>query len=72
MGFDSELTKSPAGKVMSDEIDPEYSYTPESNWKATYLVPVFADVKYSFVNRLVSPFVSLKVGSTETARKHIG
>ena len=28
-----------------------------------YLVPVFADVKYSFINRLASPFVSLKGGA---------
>lgn len=28
----------------------------------TYLVPVFADVKYSFLNTLASPFVSLKAG----------
>lgn len=30
--------------------------------KPTYLVPVFADIKYSFINRLASPFVNLKAG----------
>ncbi len=29
---------------------------------AAYLIPVFADVKYSFMNKLASPFVSLKAG----------
>ena len=28
----------------------------------TYYTPVFAEVKYSFINRLASPFVSTKVG----------
>lgn len=28
----------------------------------TYLVPVFADIKYSFINMLASPFVSLRAG----------
>ncbi len=30
--------------------------------KITYYTPVFADVKYSFINRLASPFVSAKAG----------
>ena len=63
VGFAAELTKSPVARTVSDEVDPEYSYTPESNWNATYLVPVFADIKYSFINMLASPFVSLKAGS---------
>lgn len=29
----------------------------------TYLVPVFADIKYSFINSTATPFVSLKAGS---------
>lgn len=32
------------------------------NADARICVPIFADVKYSFMNRLVSPFVSLKTG----------
>lgn len=28
----------------------------------TYYTPVFADIKYSFINRLASPFVSAKAG----------
>lgn len=34
--------------IMADEV--------------TYYTPVFADVKYSFINRLASPFVSAKAG----------
>ena len=30
--------------------------------KPTYLVPVFADIKYSFINMKATPFVSLKAG----------
>ena len=30
--------------------------------KTRYQVPVFAEIKYSFLNRLVSPFVDLKAG----------
>lgn len=31
--------------------------------KPTYLVPLFADVKYSFMNDMATPFVSLKGGA---------
>ena len=48
-GFGAELTK---------ETD-----TPESNWNASYFVPVFADIKYSFTKTVVTPFVSLKGGA---------
>ena len=48
-GFGAELTKE--------------TETPESNWNASYLVPVFADIKYSFLNTLATPFVSLKGGA---------
>ena len=48
-GFGAELTK---------EAD-----TPESNWNASYFVPVFADIKYSFTKTVVTPFVSLKGGA---------
>lgn len=63
VGFAAELTRSTISRSISDELDPEYSYTPESSWKATYLVPVFAEIKYSFINMLASPFVSLRAGS---------
>ena len=64
-GFGAVLTKNPVAtaSVADDVIDPEYSYTPESNWNASYLVPVFADIKYSFLNTLATPFVSLKGGA---------
>ena len=48
-GFGAELTKN--------------TKTPETNWNASYFVPVFADIKYSFSKTLVSPFVSLKGGA---------
>ena len=64
-GFGAELTKNPVAtaSVADDVIDPEYSYTPESNWNASYFVPVFADIKYSFSKTLAAPFVSLKGGA---------
>ena len=48
-GFGAELSKNTA--------------TPESDWNASYLVPVFADIKYSFTKTLATPFVSLKGGA---------
>ena len=64
-GFGAELTNNPVAtaSVADDVIDPEYSYTPESNWNASYFVPVFADIKYSFTKTVVTPFVSLKGGA---------
>ena len=47
-GFGAELTKN--------------AVTPESNWNASYFVPVFADIKYSFMKTFASPFVSMKGG----------
>ena len=48
-GFGAELTKQ--------------AYTLQSNWNASYFVPVFADIKYSFSKTLAAPFVSLKGGA---------
>jgi hypothetical protein len=48
-GFGAELRKKAA--------------TSESNWEASYFVPVFADIKYSFMKTLASPFVSLRGGA---------
>ena len=48
-GFGAELTKK--------------AKTPESNWNASYFVPVFADIKYSFTKTLTAPFVSMKGGA---------
>ncbi len=48
-GFGAELTKK--------------AKTPESNWNPSYLVPVFADIKYSFTKAQVAPFVSMKGGA---------
>lgn len=64
-GFSAELTKNPAATahVAENVVDPEYSYTPESNWNASFFVPVFADIKYSFTKTLAAPFVSMKGGA---------
>ena len=62
-GFGAELTKKTAtgARIADDVIDPDY--TPESNWNASYFVPVFADIKYSFMKRFVTPFISMKGGA---------
>lgn len=44
------------GAGFSAEFTPDYKSNP------TYLVPVFADLKYSFLNNLASPFVNLRTG----------
>lgn len=64
-GFGAELIKNPvaAASIADNVIDPEYSYTPESNRNASYFVPVFADIKYSFTKTLAAPFVSMKGGA---------
>lgn len=49
--------------MATKDIDPEYSYTSESNRSASYFVPVFAYIKYSFINTLATPFVSMKGGA---------
>ena len=48
-GFGAELTK---------QAD-----TSESTWNASYFVPVFADIKYSFTKTFAAPFVSMKGGA---------
>ena len=48
-GFGAELTKN--------------TKTPETNRNASYFVPVFADIKYSFTKTQVAPFVSMKGGA---------
>ena len=63
-GFGAEMSQKALRNRTADEVvDPEYSYTPESNWNASYFVPVFADIKYSFKQTLATPFVSLKGGA---------
>ena len=62
-GFGAELTKNTAARVSNDVIAPEYTYTPDSNWNASYFVPVFADIKYSFTKTRASPIVSLRGGA---------
>ena len=58
-GFGAELTKN--------------TKTPETNWNASYFVPVFADIKYSFTKVQVAPFVSMKGGAiADITNKGIG
>ena len=49
VGFGAELTQN--------------TKTPETNWNASYFVPGFADIKYSFTKTQVAPFVSMKGGA---------
>ena len=37
-------------------------FVPDFNAVPTYTIPVFADIKYSFLKTMTSPFVSLKAG----------
>ena len=62
-GFGAEMKKNTTASIVHDVTGPEYSYTPGSSWNASYFVPVFADIKYSFTKTLTSPFVSLKGGA---------
>ena len=39
-------------------------FRPNLEAKPTYLVPVFADIKYSFMKTLATPFVSMKGGTS--------
>ena len=48
-GFRAELTKQAGSQG--------------ANWNASYFVPIFADIKYSFMKTLASPFVSLRGGA---------
>ena len=50
-GFGAELTKNPVATASV------------ADWNASYFVPVFADIKYSFTKTLAAPFVSLKGGA---------
>lgn len=34
----------------------------ENSWTHTYLVPVFADIKYCLINMKATPFISMKAG----------
>ena len=52
--------------TIGREICPELTKgtaTPESDWNASYFAPVFADIKYSFTETLVTPFMSMKGGA---------
>lgn len=50
-GFGAELTKNPTATAST------------SNWNASYFVPVFADIKYSFSQSLCTPFVCFQGGA---------
>jgi hypothetical protein len=46
------------GAGFSAEYLPNYKTMP------SYIVPLFADLKYSFINRMASPFVNLRTGAS--------
>lgn len=60
VGFGAELTK--ATQEASAYCN-DYVTLPKHNWQPTYFVSAFADVKYSFINRLASPYVALNAGA---------
>lgn len=62
-GFSAELFRKSVAAPAREVIDPEFSYTLESNWNASYFVPVFTDIKYSILKDFVTPFVSMKGGA---------
>ena len=39
-------------------------FLPDYNTMSSYIAPVFADLKYSFINKLASPFVNLRTGAS--------
>ena len=59
-GFGAVLSKMEQ-KAMSDNT--ENNYQPENSWNASYSVPLFADVKYSFMRSFATPFIDLRGGA---------
>jgi hypothetical protein len=59
-GFGAALFKMEQ-KAMSDNT--ENNYQPENSWNASYSVPLFAEVKYSFMRSFATPFIDLRGGA---------
>lgn len=63
-GFGAVLTRKSSDTRATDaEVGTEQTYTPENNWDATYSIPMFADVKYSFMKSFVAPFIDIRGGA---------
>ena len=60
VGFGAVLTKM---EQNAKSIGSESTQQPESTWNAKYYIPMFADVKYSFMKSFVTPFVDLRGGA---------
>ncbi len=60
VGFGAVLTKM---EQKAKSIGNEGTQQPESTWNAQYSIPMFADVKYSFMKSFVTPFVDLRGGA---------
>lgn len=60
VGFGAVLTKM---EQNTKSIDSNGTQHPESTWDAKYSIPMFADVKYSFMKSFVTPFVDLRGGA---------
>lgn len=59
-GFGAVLSKMEQ-KAKSDNT--ENIYQPKNSWDASYSVPLFADVKYSFMRSFATPFIDLRGGA---------
>lgn len=59
-GFGATLSKMEQ-KAKSDNT--ENIYQPKNSWDASYSVPLFADVKYSFMRSFATPFIDLRGGA---------
>ena len=59
-GFGATLFKMEQ-KAKSDNT--ENIYQPKNSWDASYSVPLFADVKYSFMRSFATPFIDLRGGA---------
>lgn len=60
IGFSAALTKADKNAKSSNT---EGAYQPEFKWDAKYYTPMFADVKYSFTESFVTPFIDLRGGA---------
>ena len=59
-GFGAVLTKM---EQNTKSIDSESTHQPESAWDAKYSIPMFADVKYSFMESFATLFIDLRGGA---------
>ena len=60
VGFGAVLTKM---EQNTKSIDSNGTQQPESTWDTKYSIPMFADVKYSFMRSFVTPFIDLRGGA---------